>query len=201
MAKKVSGGSTKVKASQKPAAVELSLFQQLKMLIIKPADFFTQVAPEKSLGQTLLFDAVQSFVGLLPLALFYSFLFTFLSFGSLTVPLFVVGLPVITVLFNFIVAGVSHLILKIAGAQGNYLDTYRAQIYSVFPSAVGMFFFIIGGGLLGFYSYYLQIVGFAKMHKISYLRAAAPLITYVVLGLIIAVFMLSFFVAFVARSM
>ena len=158
-----------------------SLFEMLKELNLKPTQFFATTLPTKKFKNAFVFDVIQTYLSFFPLIFLYGLFFTFIlslagSSINWLIPLLIVVVPLLFILLHFIAAGLFHLILKLVGAKGSYSDTYKVLVYANFPSAAGLFLFFVGGTVLCFYSFVLAIIGFAKAHKIPYLRASVPII-------------------------
>lgn len=176
-----------------------SLFQNIKTLIVKPTVFFTTIAPKKTFKQALLFDVAQTYIGFLPMILMYSLMFSFMILQLVDFPFYYLmlgalfGIPLLYIVYVFFISLISYIILKIAGGKGTFVDTYKVRVYSSFPTAIGMFLFIFGGGLLSIYSCVLQVIGYAKAHKVHYWKGALPLIIYVLFYVIAVVSFFSLF--------
>lgn len=176
-----------------------TLFEELKILIIKPVRFFTTILPKKTFKQALLFDVAQTYIGFLPMILMYSLMFSFMILQLVDFPFYYLmlgalfGIPLLSIVYVFFISFISYIILKIAGGKGSFVDTYKVRVYSSFPTAIGMFLFIFGGGLLSIYSCVLQVIGYAKAHKVLYWKGALPLIIYVLFYVIAVVSFFSLF--------
>jgi hypothetical protein len=175
-----------------------TLFEELKTLIVKPVEFFTTILPKKTFKQAVLFSLVLSYISFLPLVLIYSTIFSFAIQEFIPVPFYVIIIAAVTLLplagllCSFVSSFFSYIVLKIFKGKGTYVDTYKVGAYAGFPGAIGMFLFMFGGGLLSIYSCVLQVIGYAKTHKVSYWKGAAPLITSVVFSIIAMIVFFAF---------
>ncbi|NOZ81695.1 MAG: YIP1 family protein [Candidatus Micrarchaeota archaeon] len=167
----------------------MNFLEKLKGVLLSPTAFFESVRDEVG-SEALKYYVVFLTVGIIFFGISAYF------FGS-TFPLAVnpVLLPVLmwVGLFVglFIGAAIVHLFARLFGGKGDYSQTYKALAYGLTPNilllAVNNVFQLVSP-LIGLWSLILQVIGLAKLHEVSYLRALAMLIVPgIVIGLILSV--------------
>jgi hypothetical protein len=87
------------------------------------------------------------------------------------------------ILGSFIYAGIIHVIVKIFGGEGNYVDTYNIFAYSSLPALVLSLIPFVGF-LGGIFSMIIMIFGISFLHNVS--KGKAVLIVLMPLILLFA---------------
>ena len=169
--------------------------KKIKEVIFNPSEFFEKIKKEKGIIPTFKYFVILSLV--------YHTFSSGCSFLSTPTPIldvlknflmsYVIGL-----ITTFIVAGIWHVLVIPLGGKGNYSATYKALVYG---STLGLLFGWIPyiGNVFSFFSFYLQMIGISKLHKISMKRAFLIVFVFMILlviGIISSLTMLSSFVPF-----
>src|SRR3989344_5507069 len=168
----------------------VSLGKKLGMLFSAPQEFFERVR-EESIGKSILMFLI---VGVAVAAIGFvlgriiSSAFQYNSFIGINYfglfGFFSVFLAVFYFIATFVYSGVSHLILRWMGGQGDYKDTYNACTYSLVPAVILNVIPLIGFFSL-IYSVVLMTFGFSRYHRrfkgIAVVAALVPIIAVVVL--------------------
>lgn len=198
----------------------MNIFEKTSMIITKPQEFFTNLNEKSLIPAWLFYLVYNSIyiviIGIL--VILFAGLFAIInesipgsSLSAELVPVFIgLGILAILILFAFgifVSAAITHVLLLFYKLKGGYNQTFQVLVYASVPSLIisiitfPLQFIPFVGGLLSFilfpvtlaafgYSIYLQIYGLAKVHNISYLKAATPLLILIALGFIaIIVFM------------
>lgn len=158
------------------------IFKKLKMIILRPNDFFEYAFSEKSLLDSIIFYFI------IQIAVFPFGLLAFLALsrqgtlGMLTF-VFMIG-TILSIFLFFLLIGAYHLIIKFLGGAGSYIRTYQSFLYGTAPALLLGWFPLLN--LLAYaYSIYVTIIGISRLHTISAKRATLayfiPLILMIVL--------------------
>jgi hypothetical protein len=108
-----------------------------------------------------------------------------------------IGALITLMVASFIGAGVTMLIAKALGGNGNYEQTYRAVSYAAAPHVLG--WFPIVNAFAGLYALFLLKLALERAHNLSSNKAIAVVAIQVGIAIIIAiVFMILGFAAMIA---
>ena len=174
-----------------------------------------------------IFAAITIPIAIIGSLLFSSVISSIFGFGEIGAGIFILlSLAVIAAYFIvvtialFAVSGIYHLILKMTGAKKTFAKTFQIIVYSYTPNAlygiisiplvvislipfVGIIFsmlsFPLSLAVMG-YGIFLRVYGFAKGHKLSYLKAAIPDIVALIVGAILTVAYFVFIIVMVSQS-
>ncbi len=179
---------------------EIGFFDKIKLLFSSPISFF-QLVREGTIKHALLMyifiGPIFTFLGgvlLYSIGIFYGISSSFYYGFSLFYPFVAFG---ISVGLTFAYAGISHLVIRGLGGEGDYVDTYNACTYSVIPALIITAIPYIGW-LSIIYSIVLMTFGLSAYHNIvkgkAVIAVLVPIIIAVLLfGLLIAYFIFSIF--------
>ena len=182
----------------KKRAKEFGFGTKIVKCFLASDELFKSVKNE-SMVKTFLFYAFLGFVFLLLnfLTFFFSGSFPALKiasyFGSLAGLTFggiFVLLFVLLLVFNFILASVYHLFVKLMGGKSGFSATFKAISYGFIPAALLGWIPLIGI-FISIHYFYLNVRGIAILHEISMRRAFWALF----LPVLIAILLLSIFLA------
>ncbi len=164
-----------------------SHFMMMKSIIMSPKTFFEGVLETEGYKKVIIFAIINMI-----LAFIVSIIFSTLLGGNDQVQgigILLIGSLFLTpfaLVMLFIWTGILHVIAKILGGKGTYNGSFLVVGYS---TALMPFSALpIIGMIIALYNFYIEIVGFRKMHQYSTGRAVATILLPVVLliGLIIA---------------
>ena len=183
---------------------DISESEKLKLLLIKPSEFFGNVRDDSVLKSSIIF-LVSNFV-IFALGLFFimgrygSYNYNYLGGYSIYFAYFIVIMYSIVLIY----ASIVHWIATLNGGIGNYKDTYNALLYSFIPTQIFIVILIIILNTTGFWMSYLLILasliyvpiiystGISEYHKISKGKTAvAILIPLLIIGFLLYFFFLS----------
>jgi hypothetical protein len=120
--------------------------------------------------------------------------------GGLTIGS-VIFVVVISAIAPFIGAAITHLCLLVcAGKKTSYETTLRVLSYSGGASALFLVIPVLGSIVSGVFTIYANIVGLARTHQISGVRAAVAVLLPVILACGCAAVFMGLFVAALAPS-
>ncbi len=159
------------------------MLQKIKEVIASPSGFFTSLR-EKEITPAFFFllvisafySILQGVVGFFATALYARFLpqeilklspiFTSSWISLLMIPV----AYIFFVIDSFIVVALMHLGLRIFKGQGTFTQTFQVFVYSFTPTFLFGWIPILGI-LASIWTFILEIVGFATVHKVSRWRA------------------------------
>ncbi|MBU0953305.1 MAG: YIP1 family protein [Nanoarchaeota archaeon] len=172
---------------------------RVKMVLFDPHRFFKTVDKEKGVEPAFKYIAM---VALVPFIIFLVAAVVFLpfvtSFLTMMNPqmafltpfltgfgvVFIIGFYVFYLISTFISAFIMHIFVLIGGGKQKYIATYKAAVYGTTPGVLLLWIPIINF-IAGLWSWYLQIVGIATLHRVSMLRAfGITLIPIAILGVL-----------------
>lgn len=159
-------------------------FQTMKAVALKPQDFFEGMNLGEGYGKPTVFLIINSIITLLISALF-SFVLTFKAQNLLTSLLGLIILIPLVLVILFIVTAILHVIAKVLGGKGKYVNSYQSLCYAsaVSPAtAVPLL-----GILVSFYQLYIVILGFKKVHQYSLGKAIITILLPAIVAFIIAI--------------
>ena len=187
-----------VKRQKKRVREELDYFEKIKYLFSNPKGFFENIRDEnigKSLTLYIIIGLIISIFSIGVSFIFSSFAFGYFGifslfgfYGFFGLFYFFIGIA-----GTFVYSGISHMMAKGLGGEGNYIDSYNAVSYSLIPS---LFFLIIPFiGWLGIiYSVVLMSFGLSEYHNIpkgkAVWAALLPLIIAFVLFALLVMFLM-----------
>lgn len=190
----------------------MEFFPKLKKVLFSPNQFWDDVKGEKGIGEPFRY-----LVGLLLISgiIFYvvSYLtisssgnpvqfghdiatkFGFPTVSGETVLLMLVLISWLTGLIStFVVAGVTHLFVRMFKGTGDYADTYRALVYASTPTALLSSIPVVGS-IATLYGLYLQIYGMSKLHRITTTKAVlayiVPFLIVSLVGIAVSIYLIS----------
>lgn len=175
---------------------KFSISDKIKYLISNPNVFFERIKYENSIKDAFLIDAI---IRALIVALLYFLIFSIIlviegdssiyNSYNFIISLIIFSLFFIGVIKNFLLSGIIYLILKMYKIKRAYHKTYNVYVYSSIPFLIlGLIPYI---GLFSIiYSYYLMIIGMAKVHNISIGKSALACLLPILI--LILVFVLPF---------
>jgi len=176
---------------KEPSESNLSYFDRLKLIFSDPDKFFGEVR-EKGIGNSLSLAVICGFISVVLLTL-VSFMFIGVFFGAggsyAGIGMFYSLIYSVLYLVFFLIAlfvysGITHLVIKMMGGNGNYVDSYNACTYGIIPFTLLTFIPFVGW-LSIIYSVILMSIGLSKYHGISKgkcaLAATIPLIILILM--------------------
>ena len=148
-------------------------FKNTWLKIMKtPAEFFEQMPTEGGYADPVKFAAISYLIAGIGLTL----ISLGMGFASIII------LPIMGVIGLFIGGLIVHIFFKIVGGQGTYEGTVRILAYIAAGAALS--WIPIVGFLVALYMIYMEVIGGAKVHKISTLSS---LIAVIVLPAILVI--------------
>jgi len=158
-------------------------FNTMKAVVLNPKTFFAGVSETEGYGKPTKFIIINTVVTIV-----LSFLFSFILYLRnqnflLTFAGLIILIPVMLVVL-FIVTAILHVIAKILGGKGRFLNTYQALAYASAISPVTAI--PVLGMLASFYQLYLTIIGLRRFHQYSTVRAVINVLTPIVFFVVVA---------------
>lgn len=183
------------------------IIETLKLVITNPIEAFDRMPTTGGLGRPLVFVIVlgwaATIVGQIYSLLFSSIQMPFMQSAEelgifmgasvgMAVAIMILA-PVIIVIVLFIQAAILHLMLLILGAAGSGFEaTTRVCCYAA-TAQIAQVVPICGGLIAALWGAVLLVIGFARAHRTTYVKAAVavvlPVVICCVLGVILAVLM------------
>lgn len=118
--------------------------------------------------------------------------------GFMSIVISLIFLPFALAFFSvglFGAAAFNYILLRFFGGRGDYEATFRVSSY-IF-GLISLFVWIpLVNFLVSIYGFYLEIIGFSKIHQISKLRVLFVLLVPVILVIIFAIIIAGSFLAF-----
>ncbi|MEM5811652.1 MAG: YIP1 family protein [Candidatus Aenigmatarchaeota archaeon] len=176
---------------------KMSFIEKIKKVILSPTEFFERIKYEEGVMKAFIYFAILSSIVVIFVTLTLNLLISSYSgnllrlLPSLGELVKLVGIMIsiifyITILIgSFIVAGLAHLFLKLAGGKGDYSMTYKGIVYASTPILLlGWVPFV--GIIPTIYSFYLNLKGLSVLHSISMKKVflVVWVIPLVILGII-----------------
>jgi len=165
--------------------VGLVYFERVKFVLTRPRDFFDEVLHEKGYRKSTNYFALLIAVNTIVSTVVFFIvnpLDAGVHLGYLTLSILIA--VVTRVIYALVGVSLVHFWIKRFGGVAGYVKTYQVFVYSRTPGLIVERIPILGG-LANIYSFYLQIIGVAKIHKISYRKVIAAyvvlILTYVVI--------------------
>lgn len=155
----------------------MEIMEKIKMVFSKPSNLFSKIEKENSN------DTIKYFVVIALIGAVLSGLFSLLA-GPFS--LFVIGSAFAMTLVGLVVATVVvHIGVYIFGGRQGIEKTFKAIAYGMTPSVLLAWLPFINL-IAWIYSLYLEIIGIAKLQKMSNMRAFLSIIlVYLVIGLLL----------------
>ncbi|MFB6076150.1 MAG: YIP1 family protein [Candidatus Aenigmatarchaeota archaeon] len=187
--------SIKEERSQKS---DMTWFQVFKEVFVHPKKFFRKMPTKSGYGAPFKFLLVSLAIfglifGSIFIVLFTSILSIISNFiglgsqlvqllsgiGFIGIPLFILFIMFFGVIYSFVWTSLAHLMIKLFGGNGNYEGTFRVTSYTSI--------FIIFGWVpilniaLIFYGFYVMLVGYSVVHKVSKIKTLFAILLPIVL--------------------
>lgn len=159
-------------------------FQTMRAVALKPKDFFEGMNLTEGYGKPTIFLVINTILTLIVSVLF-SFLLT-LKAQNLLLSLvgLIVLIPVMLIVL-FVVTAILHVIAKVLGGKGKYVNSYQAISYATAISPATAV--PILGILVSFYQLYIVILGFKKVHQYSLGKAIITILLPAIVSFILTV--------------
>ena len=183
------------------------IFWKLKNVLFHPGRFFEAVKAETGIKKAFVFMFVVSLANVLAL------LAVFIYAGILGAPSPLSIFPVIfaawPLLFSFLLSGITHGFVRIAGGKNGFRHTYKALAYAIAPAVFlpliyPLYFFVVSTMLptvsvilqifIAFWSLYLAIRGISAFQGISAGKALTAIV-FTSIVVIVAAFLTFYFLA------
>jgi hypothetical protein len=182
----------------------MSFVDKLKKSFSRPSDLFIAAKSEQGIKGALIFHALFS---LILLVLLYTVGFSLLAafaliapelgplmaFGSFLGIVFIIGIWIVSIVGNFVGAGIYHIFVVLFGGKNGYSNTYKAVCYSIAPGAL-LGWIPVVNFMGGIYSIYLLVKGISILQDMTPRRALLTvLVPIIVAVVIVGVFVAAFF--------
>ena len=169
-----------------------ALLETIQMVLLRPMEAFAVMRREGGFMDPLLYTLILGMVGAVASFIFSIGLHSFgmgrrsglgalfgmgaTSFGMLIV------MPVIIVIFAFIMAGIAHLVLMLlSGAKQPFETTLRVICFGSGSANVLQIIPICGGTIAAIYSIVLNCIGLARAHETDTWRAVVAVLAPIIL--------------------
>lgn len=173
-----------------------AFLQTVKLVLLEPAQAFTNMEQEGGLGSPLLFAVIGSVIGGLARVLYAQATFHSASFASQLdqiPPQFrelvkammgasigfgsILFIPILAVILAFIISGITHLCLMlVGGAKGPFETTFRVVCFSLGATSVLAIIPVCGGLITSVWDLIVKVIGLAKAHEIETGRSLAAVL-------------------------
>ncbi|RLC41125.1 MAG: hypothetical protein DRH51_03885 [Candidatus Coatesbacteria bacterium] len=180
----------------------LGFLRTLRWVLLSPSRFFHSIEMRKQVSSVVMFAIIMEVLGSIAVVIYggsadYFNLFLGAELAEKVMPYINLSLilvsPLIAVASLYILSLIYHLLSRPFGGDGSFTGTLKVIGYS---SAANLLIFIpwIGGFLSIFYTLILYSRGFARIHRMGPLRAAAfALVPVMALMLILVVVAIALF--------
>ena len=169
-----------------------ALFETIQMVLLRPMEAFAVMRREGGFTDPLLYTLILGMVGAVVSFVFSIGLHSFglgrrnglgAMFGLGTAPFtMLILMPVIIVLFTFIMAGIVHLVLMmLCGAKQPFETTVRVVCFASGSANIVHIIPFCGGTIAGIYSIVLNCIGLARAHETDTWRAVVAVLAPVVI--------------------
>ncbi len=190
-----------------------SFLQRVQEVLIHPSAYFQSISKENP-TYSIWYYFVFTLLAAIPFALdlLKNSPFSWVWFA----PMVVLSVP-LTMALLFVLAGISHLGLKLCKAQGKYSDTLKVAAYASTPSLLWQIpYFLVMAWVAPFslawkvlvllsfgvivYTIVLEVIGYSVLHKISKARAFVGSIVVPVLFLLFLLLLIALLLFFIFKA-